>query len=52
MAEVKKHYPTRLVAVKAATARVRLMTGKGNITVNGKPAAEYFDGSKFIATRT
>jgi small subunit ribosomal protein S9 len=33
---------------KSATARVRLLTGKGNITVNGKPAAEYFANSKYL----
>ncbi|HEY5668250.1 MAG TPA: 30S ribosomal protein S9 [Candidatus Saccharimonadales bacterium] len=33
---------------KAATARVRLQGGKGTITVNGKPAAEYFAGSEFL----
>jgi small subunit ribosomal protein S9 len=33
---------------KAATARVRLQGGKGNITVNGKPANEYFAGSEFL----
>ncbi len=33
---------------KAATARVRLQGGKGEITVNGKPAAEYFAGSKYL----
>ena len=33
---------------KAATARVRLQGGKGNITVNGKPAAEYFAGSQLL----
>ena len=31
---------------KSATARARLMGGKGNITVNGKPAEAYFDGNK------
>lgn len=31
---------------KSATARVRLQSGKGNIVVNGKPAAEYFSGSE------
>ena len=31
---------------KSATARVRLNGGKGTITVNGKPAEEYFAGSK------
>lgn len=30
---------------KAATARARLMGGKGNITVNGKTAAEYFQNN-------
>jgi small subunit ribosomal protein S9 len=33
---------------KAATARVRLQGGKGNIVVNGKPAAEYFAGSQLL----
>jgi small subunit ribosomal protein S9 len=33
---------------KAATARVRLQGGKGNIVVNGKPAQEYFAGSEFL----
>jgi small subunit ribosomal protein S9 len=31
---------------KSATARVRLMNGKGNIVINGQPAAEYFADSK------
>ncbi len=31
---------------KSATARVRLQSGKGVIVVNGKPAEEYFAGSK------
>ena len=33
---------------KAATARVRLQGGKGTITVNGKPAEEYFAGSELL----
>jgi small subunit ribosomal protein S9 len=33
---------------KAATARVRVQGGKGAITVNGKPAAEYFAGSEYL----
>lgn len=33
---------------KSATARVRLQGGKGTITVNGKPVAEYFAGSEFL----
>lgn len=30
---------------KEATARVRLFTGKGENTVNGKPISEYFPGT-------
>jgi small subunit ribosomal protein S9 len=33
---------------KSATARVRLYAGKGNITINEKPAAEYLDGNKTL----
>jgi small subunit ribosomal protein S9 len=33
---------------KSATARVRLQSGKGNIVINGKPAAEYFENSKTL----
>lgn len=33
---------------KSATARVRLQSGKGNITVNGQPANEYFADSKYL----
>lgn len=36
---------------KSATARVRLMGGKGAITVNGKSAEEYFDGSKYLLNK-
>ncbi len=35
---------------KRATARVRLMGGKGNITINDKPAAEYLAGSEYLMT--
>lgn len=35
---------------KSATARVRLMGGKGSITINGKPAAEYLANSKNLLT--
>ena len=31
---------------KSATARVRLTNGKGTITINGKSADDYFEGSK------
>lgn len=38
---------------KSATARARLYAGKGNITINEKPAAEYLDGNKtFLAEIT
>lgn len=37
---------------KSATARVRLVTsGKGVITINGKPAAEYFADSKYLLAK-
>lgn len=36
---------------KSATARVRLQGGKGNVTVNGKPAGEYFAESKYILNK-
>jgi small subunit ribosomal protein S9 len=36
---------------KSATARVRLQSGKGVITINGKPADEYFSASKYLLTR-
>ncbi len=41
-----KNYFYALGRRKSATARVRLTSGKGNITVNGKPAVEYFATSK------
>ena len=33
---------------KSATARARLHKGKGTITINDKPAAEYLDGNKTL----
>lgn len=30
---------------KSATARARLFKGKGEFTINGKPAEQYFDGN-------
>lgn len=33
---------------KSATARVRLYAGKGTVTINDKPAAEYLDGNKTL----
>ncbi|HUD03423.1 MAG TPA: 30S ribosomal protein S9 [Patescibacteria group bacterium] len=45
---VKAQYTYALGRRKSATARVRLYKGKGNITINGKPAEEYFDGSTHL----
>ncbi len=36
---------------KSATARVRLMGGKGVITINAKPASEYFADSKYLLAK-
>ena len=33
---------------KSATARARLLKGKGNITINDQPALEYLDGNKAL----
>ena len=44
MAEAKYFYG--LGRRKAATARARLYAGKGNLTINDKPALEYFSGNK------
>lgn len=33
---------------KSATARIRLLNGKGNIVINGKAAADYFENSKTL----
>lgn len=41
-----KSYFYALGRRKSATARVRLMNGKGSVVINGKPAYEYFGGSK------
>ena len=40
------HYNYGLGRRKSATARVRLVPGKGNIVINGKSAADYFENSK------
>lgn len=46
----KTNYFYALGRRKSATARVRLMNGKGNIVINNKPATEYFATSKkFLA---
>lgn len=36
---------------KVATASARLYKGKGNITINGKPALEYLSGNKTLEAR-
>jgi small subunit ribosomal protein S9 len=36
---------------KSSTARVRIMSGKGDIKVNGKTANDYFCGSKFLLNK-
>jgi len=46
MAESTYHYG--LGRRKSATARARLFKGKGTITINDKPAAEYLDGNKTL----
>jgi len=33
---------------KSATARARLFTGKGTVTINDKPAADYLSGNKTL----
>jgi small subunit ribosomal protein S9 len=44
----KETYFYALGRRKSATARVRIMNGKGNITINDKPAEEYFAASKTL----
>ena len=48
MATNAAHYYYALGRRKSATARVRLLAGKGNITINGKPASEYLAESKSL----
>ena len=46
MAEAKYFYG--LGRRKSATARARLYAGKGTVTINGKPAAEYLSDNKTL----
>lgn len=46
MAVTKDTYTYGLGRRKAATARARLYKGKGNITINDKPALDYLSGNK------
>ena len=43
MADLK--YAYGLGRRKSATARARLFKGKGNVTINDKPAGDYFSGN-------
>ena len=43
---VSKKYTYGLGRRKASTATARLYKGKGEITINGKPALEYLSGNK------
>ena len=36
---------------KSSTARVRLVSGKGQFVINDKPAEDYFAGSKYILNK-
>jgi len=47
MATAKK-YTYSIGRRKTATATARLYTGKGNITINDKPALEYFSDNKAV----
>ena len=42
------HYYYALGRRKSATARVRVMNGKGEMIINGKPASDYFADSKAL----
>lgn len=44
----KSNYFYALGRRKSSTARVRLSSGKGLVTVNGQPAGEYFADSKML----
>jgi len=45
------HYFYALGRRKSATARVRLLPGKGVIVINGKPAEEYLATSKHLLNK-
>ena len=47
----KANYYYGLGRRKSSTARVRLTTGKGEITVNGKPVNDYFQDSKYLINK-
>ena len=51
MEEAAKKKDSKFISVvgrrKEAVARVRIMAGTGQLTVNGKPVVEYFSGAIF-----
>ena len=46
-----KNYFYALGRRKSSTARVRLQSGKGEMTINFKPAAEYVSNSKYLLAK-
>lgn len=48
MAEIAKKYDYGLGRRKSATARARLIKGKGNVIINDKPAADYLGKNKTL----
>jgi len=48
MATTDKKYFYGLGRRKSATARARLYAGKGDLTINNKPASEYLEGNKTL----
>lgn len=51
MADSKAHYTYAIGRRKSATAKVRLTNGKGAVTINDKPAEEYFADAKMLLHR-
>ncbi len=47
----KNNYYYGLGRRKSATARVRLIPGKGEIKINDIPASEYFSSSKYLMNK-
>ena len=47
----KNDYFQTLGRRKSSTARVRMTSGKGTVTINDKPAAEYFAESKYLLAK-
>jgi small subunit ribosomal protein S9 len=45
-----KNYFYALGRRKSATARVRLQSGKGAVTINSQPAEDYLGSSKYLLT--